>query len=36
LSAISVASKLGQNIDQVFKTQVLRGEKTGIFVCTIL
>jgi Cys-tRNA(Pro)/Cys-tRNA(Cys) deacylase len=35
LSAISVAAKLGQNIDQVFKTLVLEGNKTGIFVCVI-
>jgi Cys-tRNA(Pro)/Cys-tRNA(Cys) deacylase len=35
LSAIAVADKLNQNIDQVFKTLVLRGDKTGIFVCII-
>lgn len=35
LSATSVAAKLGQNIEQVFKTLVLRGDKTGIFVCVI-
>lgn len=35
LSATSVAAKLGQNIEQVFKTLVLRGDKTGIFVCII-
>lgn len=35
LSAISVAEKLGQDIDQVFKTLVLRGDKTGVFVCII-
>ncbi len=35
LSAVSVASKLGQNIEQVFKTLVLSGDKTGIFVCVI-
>ncbi len=35
LSAGSVAAKLGQDIDQVFKTLVLRGDKTGIFVCII-
>ncbi|MCE5344903.1 MAG: Cys-tRNA(Pro) deacylase [Bacteroidales bacterium] len=35
LSAISVSSKLGQNIDQIFKTLVLRGDKTGICVCII-
>ncbi len=35
LSATAVASKLGQNIDQVFKTLVLQGDKTGVFVCII-
>lgn len=35
LSAVSVALKIGQDIDQVFKTLVLRGDKTGIFVCII-
>lgn len=35
LSAVAVAGKLNQNIDQVFKTLVLRGDKTGIFVCII-
>lgn len=35
LSAGSVAAKLGQDVDQVFKTLVLRGDKTGIFVCIV-
>jgi Cys-tRNA(Pro)/Cys-tRNA(Cys) deacylase len=35
LSAEAVADKLDQNIDQVFKTLVLRGDKSGIFVCII-
>ena len=35
LSATTVANKLGQNVEQVFKTLVLRGDKTGIFVCVI-
>src|SRR5512133_3564651 len=35
LSAVSVAEKLGQDADQVFKTLVLRGDKTGVFVCII-
>jgi Cys-tRNA(Pro)/Cys-tRNA(Cys) deacylase len=35
LSAKAVADKLNQNIDQVFKTLVLRGDKSGIFVCII-
>jgi Cys-tRNA(Pro)/Cys-tRNA(Cys) deacylase len=35
LSANAVAAKLGQDADQVFKTLVLRGDKTGVFVCII-
>ena len=35
LSANAVASKLGQNVDQVFKTLVLLGDKTGVFICII-
>ena len=35
LSALSVAEKLNQNIEQVFKTLVLHGDKTGPFVCII-
>lgn len=35
LSATAVAEKLKQDADQVFKTLVLRGDKTGIFVCII-
>jgi Cys-tRNA(Pro)/Cys-tRNA(Cys) deacylase len=35
LSATSVARKLGQNVEQVFKTLVLRGDKTGVFVAVI-
>jgi len=35
LSAIAVAAKLNQNVEQVFKTLVLKGDKTGIFVCII-
>jgi Cys-tRNA(Pro)/Cys-tRNA(Cys) deacylase len=35
LSAVAVAEKLLQEPDQVFKTLVLRGDKTGIFVCII-
>jgi len=35
LSAANVAAKLGQKIEQVFKTLVLRGDKTGVFVCVI-
>ncbi|NDV58561.1 Cys-tRNA(Pro) deacylase [Bacteroides sp. 519] len=35
LSAIHVAADLGENIEQVFKTLVLHGDKTGYFVCII-
>lgn len=35
LSAIHVAESLGENIEQVFKTLVLRGDKNGYFVCVI-
>ena len=35
LSAIHVAKQLGENVAQVFKTLVLRGDKTGHFVCVI-
>ena len=35
LSAIGVAAKMNQNADQVFKTLVLKGDKSGIFVCII-
>ncbi len=35
LSAIHVAESLGENIEQVFKTLVLHGDKTGYFVCVI-
>lgn len=35
LSAQHVAAELGEDIDLVFKTLVLRGDKTGIFVCVI-
>lgn len=35
LSAQSVAAELGEDIDVVFKTLVLRGDKNGLFVCVI-
>lgn len=35
LGAVNVARKLGQNIEQVFKTLVLRGDKSGIFVAVV-
>lgn len=35
LSAIHVAASLGEDINCVFKTLVLRGDKSGYFVCVI-
>ena len=35
LSAIHVAATLGQNVEQVFKTLVLRGNANGIFVAIV-
>ena len=35
LAAEHVAEELGENIEQVFKTIVLRGDKNGLFVCVI-
>lgn len=35
LSAVHVAALLGQNVEQVFKTLVLRGNANGIFVAII-
>lgn len=35
LSAEHVAASLGEPIEQVFKTIVLHGDKTGYFVCVI-
>ena len=35
LSAIHVAASLGEDIDRVFKTIVLHGDKSGYFVCVI-
>ncbi|MEG1685877.1 MAG: Cys-tRNA(Pro) deacylase, partial [Bacteroides sp.] len=35
LSAVHVAASLGEDIEQVFKTLVLYGEKSGYFVCVI-
>jgi ybaK/ebsC protein len=35
LSAQHVASQLGEDIDRVFKTLVLRGDRNGHFVCVI-
>ena len=35
LSATTLAKKIGEDIKQIFKTLVLRGDKTGVFVCVI-
>lgn len=35
LSAVHLAATIGQDIDRVFKTLVLKGDKTGHFVCVI-
>lgn len=35
LSGVHVAESIGQDVETVFKTLVLRGEKTGFFVCCI-
>lgn len=35
LSVQHVAAELGEDIDLVFKTLVLRGDRTGLFVCVI-
>ena len=35
LSAQTVAAKVGEPVEQVFKTLVLRGDKTGVFVAVI-
>ena len=35
LAAAHVAAQLGENIEQVFKTLVLHGDRGGYFVCVI-
>lgn len=35
LDAGHVAASLGEDINQVFKTLVLRGDRTGLFVCVV-
>ena len=35
LGAQHIADQLGEDIDQVFKTLVLKGDKIGYFVCVI-
>jgi len=35
LAADHVAASLGEDLDQVFKTLVLRGDRNGLFVCVM-
>ena len=35
LAAQHIAEELGENIEQVFKTLVLHGDKSGYFVCVV-
>ena len=35
LAGVHVAEQLGEPIERVFKTLVLRGDRTGIFVCVV-
>lgn len=35
LSAVHVAAQLGEDIERVFKTLVLHGDRTGHFVCVL-
>lgn len=35
LSARHLADQLGQDIERIFKTLVLKGDKTGYFVCVV-
>jgi len=35
LSAVHVAAQLDQNVEQVFKTILLRGDRNGVFVCIV-
>lgn len=35
LSAVHVAAQLGEDVEQVFKTIVLHGDKSGFFVCVV-
>ncbi|MBP5516892.1 MAG: Cys-tRNA(Pro) deacylase [Bacteroidales bacterium] len=35
LGAAHIAEQLGQPIESLFKTLVLRGDKTGLFVCVV-
>ena len=35
LGAVTLAGKIGQDVEQIFKTLVLRGDKTGVFVAVV-
>lgn len=35
LAALHVAEQLGEDIERVFKTLVLRGDRNGVFVCVV-
>jgi Cys-tRNA(Pro)/Cys-tRNA(Cys) deacylase len=35
LSAVHVAAELGEPVEQVFKTILLRGDRTGVLVCIV-
>lgn len=35
LSAVHVAAQLGEDVERVFKTIVLHGDRTGYFVCVL-
>ena len=35
LGATHIARQLGQPIERLFKTLLLRGDRTGLFVCVI-
>ena len=35
LSALHIAAQLGEDINRVFKTLVLKGERVGYFVCVV-
>lgn len=35
LSVATLAVKIGQNVEQIFKTLVLRGDKTGVFIVVV-
>ncbi len=35
LSAVHLAEQLGQDVNRIFKTLVLRGDKSGYFVCLV-